>query len=211
MSRLLTRRGLLERCAVFGALSFAIPTTISQLAEAWESAEMKKLSPTPRCELGPFYRRGAPNTAHMRTEQDTGMPLLLSGTVFSESGEALSNGKVEVWQTDHYGHYDIEGYRFRASLIADQKGTYLVNSVMPGHYPDRVCQHIHYLVTAPGHKPLVTQLYFGTDPVFDGDPGKNFHRDPLITSMELVRPVVIKGDPKAMIAAVNFDVVLEKR
>ena len=48
------------------------------------------------------------------------------------------------------------------------------------------------------------------DPVFDGDPKKNFSRDPLITSVELVRPVMIKGDPKDMIVAVNFDIVLEK-
>ena len=45
--------------------------------------------------------------------------------------------------------------------------------------------------------------------MFDGDPDKNFHRDPLITSRELVRPVMIKGDPKQMIAAVNFDLVME--
>jgi protocatechuate 3,4-dioxygenase beta subunit len=68
---------------------------------------------------------------------------------------------------------------------------------------------VHYLVTAPGHKPLITQLYFATDPVFAGDPDKNFTRDPLITSRELVRPVVIKGDPKQIIAAVNFDLVME--
>jgi len=81
---------------------------------------------------------------------------------------------------------------------------------MPGHYPQRVCQHVHYLVSAPGHKPLVTQLYFATDPVFEGDPDKNYTRDPLIGSRELVRPVVIKGDPKEMIAAVKFDLVLER-
>jgi len=27
-----------------------------------------------------------------------------------------------------------------------------------------VCQHVHYLVTALGHKTLVTELYFATDP-----------------------------------------------
>jgi protocatechuate 3,4-dioxygenase beta subunit len=81
---------------------------------------------------------------------------------------------------------------------------------LPGHYPDRVCQHIHYLVTAPGHKPLTTQLYFASDPVFDGDPDKNFSRDPLIISRELVRPVILKGDPKQVVAAVSFDIVLEK-
>ena len=82
---------------------------------------------------------------------------------------------------------------------------------MPGHYPDRVCQHIHYLATAPGHKTLVTQLYFATDPVFEGDPDKNFSKDPLVQSRELVRPVTIGGDPKAMYAAVAFELCLERR
>ena len=81
---------------------------------------------------------------------------------------------------------------------------------MPGHYPARVCQHVHYVVTAPGHKPLVTQLYFATDPVFDGDPDKNYGKDPLIISRELVRPVTLTGDPKTIQAAVQFDVVLER-
>jgi len=69
---------------------------------------------------------------------------------------------------------------------------------------------VHYLTTAPGHKPLITQLYFATDPVFEGNPDKNFTRDPLITSRELVRPVIIKGDPKQIIAAVSFDLVMER-
>ena len=41
------------------------------------------------------------------------------------------------------------------------------------------------MVTAPGHKPLITQLYFATDPVFDGDPGRNFSKDPLVISRTL--------------------------
>jgi len=206
-----TRRFLLERCAAFGALSLAIPTTLSQVAEAWDAADSRKLQPTPACVLGPFYKRQAPGVARMRTKRDTGMPLELSGTVYGETGEKLPNALVEVWQTDHFGHYDLEGYRFRASIQPDSEGAYSAESVMPGHYPQRVCQHVHYLVTAPGYKPLVTQLYFATDPVFEGNPEKNFARDPLIVSVELVRPVMIKGDPKEMVAAVNFDLVLEKR
>jgi protocatechuate 3,4-dioxygenase beta subunit len=89
------------------------------------------------------------------------------------------------------------------------KGGYAIQSVMPGHYPARECQHLHYLITAPGLKTLITQLYFGTDPVFDGNPDKNFTRDPVITSRGLVRPVVIKDDPKQIIASVNFDLVME--
>ena len=81
---------------------------------------------------------------------------------------------------------------------------------MPGHYPQRVCQHIHYLASAEGHKPLTTQLYFATDPVFEGDPDKNFRRDPLIGSRDLVRPVSIGGDPKSILASVAFEIVLER-
>ncbi len=205
----LTRRDLLERCAVFGALSLAGSLPISAVASAWAEAEKKK-AVTPFCELGPFYKREAPNTSMLRAAGDSGMPLTIDGVVYDTRGEVIPNAKVEIWQTDNAGHYDIEGYRYRALLEPGSKGSYRVESVMPGHYPTRVCQHVHYLVTAPGHKPLITQLYFATDPVFDGDPDKNYTRDPLITSRELVRPVMIKGDPRQIIAAVNFDLVLER-
>jgi protocatechuate 3,4-dioxygenase beta subunit len=60
-------------------------------------------------------------------------------------------------------------------MTPDGKGAYHVETVMPGHYPDRVAQHVHYMVKAPGCKPLITQLYFGTDPVFEGDPDRKVH------------------------------------
>ena len=66
------------------------------------------------------------------------------------------------------------------------------------------------MVTAPGHKPLVTQLYFATDPAFDGDPDKNFRKDPLITSRELVRPVALSADGATVRASVRFEVCLER-
>lgn len=203
-----TRRELLERCAAFGALTLATSLPVSALANAWDDAE-KKRQPTPFCELGPFYKRLAPTTSTLRAPGDSGMPLTLAGLVYDTRGNVVPDAKLEIWQTDNDGHYDIEGYRYRTLLEPGAKGNYAIESVMPGHYPTRVCQHVHYLVTAPGHKPLITQLYFATDPVFDGDPDKNFHRDPLITSRELVRPVMLKGDPKQIIAAVNFDLVLE--
>src|SRR4051812_8283169 len=162
-----SRRDLLEKCASLGVLSLLIPTSLTSVAEAWEASE-RKLNPTPACELGPFYKRMAPHTANLRTAKDPGMPLAIAGLVYSVNGEVLPNAKVEVWQTNHFGHYDNAGYRFRSILASDPKGSYGFESVMPGHYPDRVCQHVHYLVSAPGHKPLVTQLYFATDPVFEG-------------------------------------------
>ena len=47
---------------------------------------------------------------------------------------------------------------------------------MPGHYADRPAQHIHYLIAAPGHKTLITQAYFATDPFFEGNPEKNWKK-----------------------------------
>lgn len=202
------RRELLERCVVFGAATVATSLSLPTIASAWDEAERKR-QPTPFCELGPFYKREAPHTSVLRVPGDSGMPLTLSGLVYDTRGEVVPDAKLEIWQTDNAGHYDVEGYRYRAVIEPGAKGGYTVQSVMPGHYPQRVCQHVHYLITAPGHKPLITQLYFATDPVFGGDPDKNYTRDPLITSRELVRPVVIKGDPKEIVAAVNFDLVME--
>jgi hypothetical protein len=65
-------------------------------------------------------------------------------------------------------------------------------------------------VSAPGYKTLVTQLYFATDPVFEGDPQKNFSRDPLIEGPELIRPVLLTGEPQAIHAAVRFELCLER-
>ncbi len=81
---------------------------------------------------------------------------------------------------------------------------------MPGHYPTRVAQHIHYKVSAPEHQALITQLYFATDPVFEGDPDKNFVKDPILKSRELIRPVSVFADPESIRAAVSFEIVLER-
>ena len=210
MSRMrLSRRDLLERCAAFGALVTLPVCDIDTVSAFWTQADARK--PTPPNALGPFYKKRAPDTGMLRSKEDAGMPLAVSGRIIDTRGEAVPDAKVEIWHTDHGGHYDLAGYRFRATVPIDGKGGYRVDTIMPGHYPDRVCQHVHYLVTAPGHKPLITQLYFATDPVFEGDPDKNFSKDPLIVSRELVRPVTIAGDPKAMYAAVSFELCLERR
>jgi protocatechuate 3,4-dioxygenase beta subunit len=138
------------------------------------------------------------------------MPLAISGQVVDTKGEVLRDATIEIWHSDHLGHYDLEGYRYRTMMRPGEKGAYAFSSIMPGHYPDRVAQHVHYLVQAPRHKPLVTQLYFATDPVFNGDPDRNFSVDPLCTSRELVRPVLLVGDPKEIEAKVVFDLCLER-
>lgn len=210
-SRKLSRRDTLLRCAALGALKLAPGLALAgaaSLLEAQERGGSKK--PTQWNEIGPFYKRLAPNQASMRQAGDLGLPLSVGGAIYGTSGEALPDAKIEIWQANHAGLYDLDGYRFRATLATDDEGRYSFDSVMPGHYPARVCQHIHYRVTAPGHAPMITQLYFATDPVFEGDPSRNFSRDPLAISSELVRPVTLAGDPAAVEARVEFEVVLKR-
>ena len=204
----LSRRELIEKCAALGVVVTATSLPISAIARIWDESELRR--PTPPNDLGPFYKKRSPQARELRAAGDAGLPLTVKGRVLDTRGEGLEDAKVEVWHADHFGKYDIEGYRFRAQIPLEGKGAYSFDSVMPGHYPARVCQHVHFLVSAPGHKALVTQLYFATDPVFEGDPDKNFTRDPLLTSRELVRPVVLTGDPKTMHAAVNFELCLER-
>ena len=203
----LTRRDLLLKCAALGSLAVVPSLSLAETIALWEEQASK---PTAWDEIGPFYKRQAPQTAHLRAPGDPGLPVAVAGKVFDTAGNLLPGARVEIWQADHSGRYDLDGYRYRATLLADNSGQYSFDSVMPGHYPGRVCQHIHYLISAPGHKTLTTQLYFATDPVFEGDPDRNYNRDPLIYSRELVRPVTLVGDPKDIHAAVNFEIVLER-
>jgi protocatechuate 3,4-dioxygenase beta subunit len=125
---------------------------------------------------------------------------------------AFQESEKQLRKPTPRGYYDLEGYRYRGKANVDKSGTYRFESVIPGHYPDksRVCQHVHYLVQAPGYKPLVTQLYFATDPVFEGDPAKNYARDPLLQTPELIRPVMLTGEPNEVHAKVQFELCIER-
>ena len=206
----LSRRDLIQKCLAMGALTLAPGVSVAD-ALAWAEREQNAaMSPTPWNELGPFYKRNAPSVAELRAAGDKGLPLSVSCRVFDVGGQVLEGATIEVWQADDDGLYDLDGYRYRAALAADSAGRYGFESIMPGHYPARVCQHIHYLVQAPGCKPLTTQLYFATDPVFEGDPTRNFSKDPLVQSVDLVRPVTMTKRSEASVAAVTFEIVLER-
>jgi catechol 1,2-dioxygenase len=201
------RRDFLLKCAAAGALALGPGVSILE-ALTWAQAVERK--PTPWDELGPFYKKNAPHLARLRKPGDPGLQLSVTGRVFDTRGTAIEGATLEIWQADDAGLYDLDGYRYRAALTADRSGAYGFESVMPGHYPGRVCQHVHYLVQAPGCKPLTTQLYFATDPVFEGDPQRNYSKDPLIESAELVRPVTILRTPEGPAASVMFELVLER-
>jgi len=209
---MLTRRDALQKCFALGSILIASHGSPEVMVAAFQDREKEIRKPTPLNTLGPFYKRLAPVNDVLRASGDSGVPLNLAGQVFDTRGDVVTDATIEIWQTNHQGYYDLDGYRYRGKVQVDKSGTYTFESVIPGHYPDksRICQHIHYLVQAPGHKTLVTQLYFATDPVFDGDPVKNYTRDPLIQTPELIHPVMLVGDPNEVHAKVRFELCLER-
>jgi protocatechuate 3,4-dioxygenase beta subunit len=202
----LTRRELIEGSLSTGALLLVSPARAAPAAEL--ARPHPQLPPTPANELGPFFKKGAPAGTVLVETGDPGLHLKVAGRVLDTRGEPLAGAVVEVWQANHLGIYDVEGYHYRARLLAGTDGSYSFQTVMPGHYPGRVAQHIHYRVSAPGAKTLVTQLYFATDPVFEGDPGRNFGNDPLVENRDLIRPVTLGATGDVPLAMVTFETVL---
>lgn len=208
MKREKTRREMLETGIIRGVLLASVPVSGGKLLAMWQQGVTTAKETAPN-ELGPFYKKGAPASPQLRLAGDAGFPLSISGRVLNTRGEVVHGATVDIWHADERGIYDVSGYRFRAKL-ALKENLYEVETVMPGHYPDRVCQHVHYLVQAPGHRTMVTQMYFATDPVFEGDPQKHWRKEPLLDNPELIRPVTLYEKPGAVHAAVQFDIVLEK-
>src|SRR5438094_275702 len=86
----------------------------------------------------------------------TGRGLVITGRVASAKGCApLPGAQLEWWSANPRGDYDAE---HRGAQRADGTGHYRYETDLPGRYPGRPL-HLHVRVTAPGHKPLVTQLY----------------------------------------------------
>ncbi len=208
------RRQMLELCISRGLLIGGAATALSQkeLLSYWEAAEEASHKPTSAEVLGPFFRKGAPDQRVLRAPSDPGFPLKVSGRVLNTKGQIVEGAKVDLWHADHGGLYDTKGYKYRAKLSPDAKGVYGVDTVMPGHYADRPAQHIHYLITAPGHKTLITQAYFATDPFYEGNPEKHWNK--IAKNKELVLPVkLFEGGAAAAQPAhaeITFDIVLEK-
>jgi hydroxyquinol 1,2-dioxygenase len=149
--------------------------------------------------LGPFFREDAPPLAlgTQISNADKSEEILLWGTVRSAAGEAVANARLMVWQTSSAGVYDLQegdgsAIDYRGTFHTDKEGKYHLRTVRPlgyfipmdGPVGDLVraqrregCRpaHIHFLISAPGFRELVTALYFPgqyleTDVVFGASP-----------------------------------------
>ena len=151
---------------------------------------------TPRTIEGPLYVAGAPvaqGFARLDDGSDTaGHTLIMHGTIYGADGQPVPGAKVEVWHANtkgFYSHFDPTGeqkpFNMRRTIITDAQGCYKFQSIVPVGYgcpPDGPTQallnqlgrhgnrpaHIHFFVTADGHRKLTTQINIDGDPlVFD--------------------------------------------
>lgn len=142
--------------------------------------------------LGPFYVEGAPPATSGSDLAPGETPgVVVSGTVKDVQGRALPGAVLDVWQTAPNGLYHMQDsgqdeYHLCARVSADAQGRYRFRTLKPvsyavptdgpagdlmrrlGRHPYRPA-HIHFIVSAPGCKPVVTQLFTRGDEYLQSD------------------------------------------
>lgn len=140
------------------------------------------LDPTPQCDdgdhptppqmEGPYFKPNSPNRSDLVVPGHPGVPLAVSGYVFTRDCRPVAGALLDFWQADHGGVYDNTGYNYRGHQYTAADGAFQLTAIVPGLYPGRT-RHLHVKVQAPSRPVLTTQLYFpdephnGTDLIFD--------------------------------------------
>jgi protocatechuate 3,4-dioxygenase beta subunit len=67
---------------------------------------------------------------------------------------------------------DSKRFHLRGRFRADSSGRYLIETVVPGHYPWPFtrARHIHFIIAHAGYVPLTTQVFFSGDQFLERDP-----------------------------------------
>ncbi|MFY9510821.1 MAG: dioxygenase [Rubrivivax sp.] len=149
--------------------------------------------------LGPFWRANAPllepgACIACASTQAKGDPLEVTGIVRADDGTVLADAEVDVWQASPVGLYENQDdsqpdMNLRGRFKTDATGRYRLRTVLPAGYPvptDGPCgellraqqrhpfrpAHLHFMISKPGYRVLVTQVfpegteYLDSDPVF---------------------------------------------
>jgi len=123
----------------------------------------------------------------IRDGEAIGERIVVAGRLLDESGSAIPNALVEVWQANAAGRYVHSQDQHDAPLdpnflgagraLTDSAGRYCFTTIRPGAYPWRNHPnawrpaHIHFSVFGTAFvQRLVTQMYFPGDPLLPLDP-----------------------------------------
>lgn len=142
--------------------------------------------------FGPFFVENSPRIALGGdiAGDAHGQPCWVEGTVTDAEGKPVPGARVEVWEADEAGFYDVQ-YRDgrvggRAHLFTDDEGAYRFWALTPVPYPiphdgpvgqlleatsrsPLRASHLHFMVTAPGLRTLVTHIFVLGDELLTRD------------------------------------------
>ncbi|KAL2758420.1 hypothetical protein ACRALDRAFT_1048233 [Sodiomyces alcalophilus JCM 7366] len=144
--------------------------------------------------LGPFHTHDAPALASGENMSDDpqGEPLLALCTVKDTQGNPIPGVKIDIWETDSSGHYDVQHAdrggvaSGRGVMVSDSEGRFRFRAIRPVSYPipddgpvgkllrllGRHCwrpAHMHFTFEKEGWDRLVTALYIRGDPYENSD------------------------------------------
>jgi protocatechuate 3,4-dioxygenase beta subunit len=111
---------------------------------------------------GPYFLAGSPEKASLIEPGIDGTPLTIAGYVYTTDCQPVTGAKIEFWQADAYGEYDLQGYRLRGHVFTDAQGRYQIETILPAPYETRP-RHIHVMLLPSNQPVLTTQLYFPGD------------------------------------------------
>jgi hydroxyquinol 1,2-dioxygenase len=183
--------------------------------------------------FGPFFVEGSPEVGLGGDVAGgaRGEPCWVEGTVTDTDGRPVTGARIEVWEADADGRYDVQygddRTAGRGHLHTDDQGRYCFWAVTPTPYPIpddgpvgellRATQrspmrasHLHLMVQAQRYRTLVTHIfprgdeYLGSDSVFGV-------RDSLVVDVHQQIPTTPTPDGRAVAgpwARISFDIVL---
>jgi hydroxyquinol 1,2-dioxygenase len=142
--------------------------------------------------FGPFFVADAPaidNGGDIAGDAP-GEPCWVEGSVRDTAGNPVPGARIEVWEADEDGFYDVqygdERVSGRAFLLSDDVGNYRFWGLTPTPYPIPAdgpvgqllaatgrspmrASHLHFMVSAPGFRTLVTHIFVSGDPLLASD------------------------------------------
>lgn len=144
--------------------------------------------------LGPFHVGDAPEyeMGHNICLDQKGEDMVVRGKVTDVAGNPLEGVKIDVWQANDEGFYDVQqkgiqpDFNLRGVFRTGPDGTYWFRAVRPKHYAipsdgpvgDLLRQlarhpyrpaHLHYIVSKDGYDELTTHIFDPDDEYLHSD------------------------------------------
>ncbi|MDZ7918393.1 MAG: dioxygenase [Rhodococcus sp. (in: high G+C Gram-positive bacteria)] len=119
-----------------------------------------------------------------------GQPCWVEGTVTDTTGRPVPGARIEVWEADENGKYDVQypdgRVTGRAHFYTDERGTYRFWGLTPTPYPiphdgpvgkmlnavhrsPMRASHLHFMVTGENLRTLVTHIFVSGDELLTSD------------------------------------------